>query len=161
MKESCNAVTSGSLSGLIWTCVHVLCSVSACLDGICSIEAEESASTRRVCSEGMSESIALCTLTFKELGAVQAAKASGNLDLEKLMDMKEAGIEVESFVSEEMRLQMYQKEVRTQSTPYHTQQGFDLHGQLLVCKISLSAINSCCLVMPDGGLSHVQCVRSM
>ena len=25
--------------------------------------------------------------------------------------MKEAGIEVESFVSEEMRLQMYQKEV--------------------------------------------------
>jgi hypothetical protein len=43
--------------------------------------------------------------------ASQAAKASGNLDLEKLLDMKEAGIEVESFVSEEMRLQMYQKEV--------------------------------------------------
>ena len=43
----------------------------------------------------------------------QAAKASGNLDLEKLLDMKEAGIEVESFVSEELRLQMYQKEVRT------------------------------------------------
>ena len=43
---------------------------------------------------------------------MQAAKASGNLDLEKLLDMKEAGIEVESFVSEEMRLQMYQKEVR-------------------------------------------------
>ena len=41
----------------------------------------------------------------------QAAKASGNLDLEKLLDMKEAGIEVESFVSEELRLQMYQKEV--------------------------------------------------
>ncbi len=47
----------------------------------------------------------------EELWAVQAAKASGNLDLEKLMDMKDAGIEVESFVSEEMRLQMYQKEV--------------------------------------------------
>ena len=46
--------------------------------------------------------------------AVQAAKASGNLDLEKLMDMKDAGIEVESFVSEEMRLQMYQKEVWSQ-----------------------------------------------
>ena len=43
----------------------------------------------------------------------QAAKASGNLDLEKLLDMKEAGIEVESFVSEELRLQMYQKEVRS------------------------------------------------
>lgn len=43
--------------------------------------------------------------------ASQAAKASGNLDLEKLLDMKEAGIEVDSFVSEEMRLQMYQKEV--------------------------------------------------
>lgn len=42
---------------------------------------------------------------------MQAAKASGALDLEKLLDMKEAGIDVESFVSEEMRLQMYQKEV--------------------------------------------------
>ena len=49
---------------------------------------------------------------LKVLRAVQAAKASGNLDLEKLLDMKEAGIDVESFVSEEMRLQMYQKEVR-------------------------------------------------
>jgi len=44
---------------------------------------------------------------------LQAAKASGNLDIEKLLDMKEAGIEVESFVSEEMRLQMYTKEVRS------------------------------------------------
>ena len=35
----------------------------------------------------------------------------GLWDLEKLLDMKEAGIEVESFVSEELRLQMYQKEV--------------------------------------------------
>lgn len=51
----------------------------------------------------------------EELWAVQAAKASGNLDLEKLMDMKDAGIEVESFVSEEMRLQMYQKEVHANS----------------------------------------------
>ena len=59
----------------------------------------------------------VCIPCVKGPKAVQAAKASGNLDLEKLLDMKEAGIEVESFVSEEMRLQMYQKEVRTQSPP--------------------------------------------
>ena len=58
----------------------------------------------------------VCIPCMKGPRAVQAAKASGNLDLEKLLDMKEAGIEVESFVSEEMRLQMYQKEVRTRST---------------------------------------------
>ena len=55
-------------------------------------------------------------LCIMEVTFMQAAKASGNLDLEKLLDMKEAGIEVESFVSEEMRLQMYQKEVCTRHT---------------------------------------------
>lgn len=42
----------------------------------------------------------------------QAAKATGALTLQKVLDMQEAGVEVESFVSEEMRMQMYSKEVR-------------------------------------------------
>ena len=41
----------------------------------------------------------------------QAAKASGSLTLQKVLDMKEAGVDVDSFVSEELRLQMYTKEV--------------------------------------------------
>ena len=41
----------------------------------------------------------------------QAAKATGQLTLQKVLDMQEAGVEVESFVSEDMRLQMYTKEV--------------------------------------------------
>lgn len=94
---------------------------------------------------------------------MQAAKASGNLDLEKLLDMKEAGIEVESFVSEEMRLQMYQKEVRFRSTLCHltAQQGFDLRRQLLLRRSSASAIYIVCLVMPSGGPSRRSCASSM
>lgn len=42
----------------------------------------------------------------------QAAKATGALTLQKVLDMQEAGVEVESLVSEELRLQMYNKEVR-------------------------------------------------
>lgn len=41
----------------------------------------------------------------------QAAKATGTLSLQKVLDMKDAGVEVESFVSEDMRLQLYTKEV--------------------------------------------------
>ena len=66
----------------------------------------------------------------------QAAKASGNLDLEKLLDMKEAGIEVESFVSEELRLQMYQKEVRSPVKAPHVALSAALsalHVELALC----------------------------
>ena len=43
--------------------------------------------------------------------ATQAAKASGSLTLERMLDMKEAGVDVDGLVSEELRLQMYTKEV--------------------------------------------------
>ena len=43
--------------------------------------------------------------------AAQAAKASGSLTLERMLDMKEAGVDVDGLVSEELRLQMYTKEV--------------------------------------------------
>ncbi len=50
----------------------------------------------------------------------QAAKATGTLSLQKVLDMKDAGVEVESFVSEDMRLQMYTKEVRSSAvSPSH------------------------------------------
>ncbi|KAK9915263.1 hypothetical protein WJX75_006851 [Coccomyxa subellipsoidea] len=45
------------------------------------------------------------------ISGLQAAKATGALTLQKVLDMQEAGVEVESFVSEEMRMQMYSKEV--------------------------------------------------
>ncbi|CAL8468289.1 g7829 [Coccomyxa elongata] len=45
------------------------------------------------------------------ISGLQAAKATGQLTLQKVLDMQEAGVEVESFVSEDMRLQMYTKEV--------------------------------------------------
>ena len=49
----------------------------------------------------------------------QAAKATGALSLQKVLDMQEAGVEVESFVSEDMRMQMYSKEVRLTRTYLH------------------------------------------
>ena len=48
---------------------------------------------------------------------MQAAKASGSLTLERMMDMKEAGVDVDSLVSEELRLQMYTKEVGAPAPP--------------------------------------------
>ena len=48
---------------------------------------------------------------------MQAAKASGSLTLERMMDMKEAGVDVDSLVSEELRLQMYTKEVDAPAPP--------------------------------------------
>ena len=42
---------------------------------------------------------------------LQAAKATGSLTLQKVLDMKEAGVDVDGLVSEELRLQMYTKEV--------------------------------------------------
>ena len=75
----------------------------------------------------------------------QAAKASGNLDLEKLLDMKEAGIEVESFVSEELRLQMYQKEVcRSVRAPPMSLLAALLifHGELALC-LAAATPDSC------------------
>jgi hypothetical protein len=46
------------------------------------------------------------------IGSLQAAKSAGQLTLSRLLDMRESGIDIESFVSEDMRLQMFSKEVR-------------------------------------------------
>jgi hypothetical protein len=45
------------------------------------------------------------------IGSLQAAKSAGQLTLSRLLDMRESGIDIESFVSEDMRLQMFSKEV--------------------------------------------------
>lgn len=42
---------------------------------------------------------------------MQAAKASGSLNLQRLLDMQESGVDINSFTSSEMRLNMYSKEV--------------------------------------------------
>jgi len=46
------------------------------------------------------------------IGSLQAAKSAGALTLERLRDMAESGVDIESFVSEDMRVQLYTKEVR-------------------------------------------------
>ena len=46
------------------------------------------------------------------IGSLQAAKSQGQLTLSRLLDMREGGIDIESFVSEDMRLQLFSKEVR-------------------------------------------------
>jgi hypothetical protein len=49
----------------------------------------------------------------QRLGAsLQSAKATGQLDLQKILDMKDAGVDVDTFVSEEMRLTLYTKEIQ-------------------------------------------------
>lgn len=48
----------------------------------------------------------------------QASKATGALTLQKLLDMKEAGVEVSSFVSEELRANLYSQEVQTRSRAF-------------------------------------------
>ena len=45
-------------------------------------------------------------------GAAQASKATGALTLQKVLDMKDAGVDVSSFVSEELRSNLYSQEVR-------------------------------------------------
>lgn len=42
--------------------------------------------------------------------SMQSAKAMGDLDIKKLMDMKESGVEIDSFTSPEYRRSLYQKE---------------------------------------------------
>lgn len=44
-------------------------------------------------------------------GTLQTAKAQGQLTLEKILEMKEQGVEIDGFVSEEMRVQLYSAEV--------------------------------------------------
>jgi hypothetical protein len=46
------------------------------------------------------------------IGSLQQAKSAGQLTLARLLDMRESGIDIESFVNEDMRLQMWSKEVR-------------------------------------------------
>ena len=46
------------------------------------------------------------------IGSLQQAKSAGQLTLGRLLDMRESGIDIESFVNEDMRLQMWSKEVR-------------------------------------------------
>ena len=50
------------------------------------------------------------------IGSLQAAKSSGQLTLARLLEMRESGIDIESFVSEDMRLQMFSKEVRSSAS---------------------------------------------
>ena len=45
------------------------------------------------------------------IGGLEAAKNTGSLSLQKVLDMKESGVEIDSFISEEMRLNLYTKEV--------------------------------------------------
>ena len=45
------------------------------------------------------------------IGGLEAAKNTGSLSLQKVLDMKESGVEIESFISEEMRLNLFTKEV--------------------------------------------------
>eukprot|EP00891_Asterochloris_glomerata_P003309 jgi/Astpho2/3309/fgenesh1_pg.00054_%23_10_t len=48
----------------------------------------------------------------QRMGAnLQAAKAQGSLSLEKVLEMKESGVDINSFVSEELRLELYSKEI--------------------------------------------------
>ncbi|KAK9831616.1 hypothetical protein WJX74_002584 [Apatococcus lobatus] len=46
------------------------------------------------------------------IGDLNAAKASGSLNLQRLLDMQESGVDINSFTSSEMRLNMYSKEVQ-------------------------------------------------
>ena len=65
------------------------------------------------------------------IGGLEAAKNTGSLSLQKVLDMKESGVEIDSFISEEMRLNLYTKEVQSRTflcmhavvlLPLHTQQ---------------------------------------
>ena len=47
------------------------------------------------------------------IGGLEAAKSMGALTLQKVLDMKESGVEVDSFISEEMRLSLFSKEVNS------------------------------------------------
>lgn len=49
------------------------------------------------------------------IGGLEAAKNTGSLSLQKVLDMKESGVEIDSFISEEMRLNLYTKEVHSQT----------------------------------------------
>lgn len=42
--------------------------------------------------------------------SAQSAKAMGDLDIKKILDMKESGVEIDSFTSAEFRKSLYQKE---------------------------------------------------
>ena len=44
-------------------------------------------------------------------GSLEAAKNTGQLTLQKVLDMKDSGVDVDSFISEELRLSLYAKEV--------------------------------------------------
>lgn len=43
--------------------------------------------------------------------SMESAKAMGELDLEKVLDMKESGVDIKSFTSPEFRKSLFQKEV--------------------------------------------------
>lgn len=42
----------------------------------------------------------------------QAAKAAGNLTLERVLELKDSGVDVAGLLGEDMRQQLYRKEVR-------------------------------------------------
>jgi hypothetical protein len=51
------------------------------------------------------------------IGNLQAVKASGALTLDKVLDMADAGVDVDSFISAQQRLDLYAKHVRCCSDP--------------------------------------------
>ena len=53
------------------------------------------------------------------IGGLEAAKNTGSLSLQKVLDMKESGVEIDSFISEEMRLNLYTKEVQLPNLPVY------------------------------------------
>ena len=54
------------------------------------------------------------------IGSLQQAKSAGQLTLGRLLDMRESGIDIESFVNEDMRLQMWCAALRRVQRTWHT-----------------------------------------
>ena len=52
---------------------------------------------------------------------LHSAKALGELSLQKLLDMKESGVEIENFTSADYRLRLFEQEVKTTTTHCHWQ----------------------------------------
>ena len=52
---------------------------------------------------------------------MQAAKATGGLTLQRLLDMEEQGVTIADVTSDELRASLYSKEVdhSARITPYH------------------------------------------
>ena len=80
------------------------------------------------------------------LGGLEAAKNTGQLTLQKILDMKESGVEVDSFVSEEMRLSLFSKEVCSTQFLLEKEEKATLvgiHNRCLSEKIGNGSLSTC------------------